>query len=86
MPAAPVITAAAGSRGSARLTWSTAVDHGSAITGYVVTPGVAGVAEPPITFASSATTQAVTGLADGQASTFTVAATKIGDGTGPASR
>ena len=59
-----------------------ASDGGSPITGYVVTPSMAGVAQTPVTFSSAATTQTVTGLTNGTAYTFTVAALN-GAGTGP---
>jgi hypothetical protein len=67
------------------LSWTApASDGGSAITGYVVTPSIGGVAQAPVTFASVATTEVVTGLTNGTAYTFTVAAIN-GVGTGPAS-
>ena len=59
-------------------------DGGSAVTGYVVTPSIGGVAQTPVTFTSAATTQTVTGLTNGTAYTFTVAALN-GVGTGPGS-
>ena len=59
-------------------------DGGSALTGYVVTPYIAGVAQAPIDFTSTATTEVVSGLSDGTAYTFTVAASNV-MGQGPAS-
>ena len=65
------------------LSWTAPVsDGGSAITGYVVTPSIAGVAQIPVAFSSTATTQTVTGLTNGTAYTFAVAAIN-GVGTGP---
>jgi hypothetical protein len=52
-----------------------AVVNGAAITGYVITPFVAGVAQAPRTFLSTATTQTVTGLTSGTSFVFRVAAT-----------
>jgi predicted RNA-binding protein with TRAM domain len=67
------------------LSWTApASDGGSAVTGYVVTPSIGGVAQTPVTFASVATTQTVTGLTNGTAYTFTVAAINEA-GTGPLS-
>jgi large repetitive protein len=57
-------------------------DGGSPVTGYVVTPYEAGIAQSPDSFASAATTEAVTGLTNGATYTFTVAASNV-DGTGP---
>ena len=59
-------------------------DGGSPITGYVVTPYIGGVAQSPVTFDSTATTQTVTGLTNGSTYTFTVAASNA-FGTGPKS-
>jgi hypothetical protein len=59
-----------------------AANNGAAITGYVVTPFVGGVAQAPRTFLSTATTQTITGLTSGTAFVFRVAATNS-RGTGP---
>ncbi|MER5319702.1 DUF7507 domain-containing protein [Streptosporangium roseum] len=74
VPGRPVITAATAGTSSATLTWTAPASNGSAITGYVVTPYINGVAQPTQTFNSAATTQSVTGLTPGTAYTFTVTA------------
>jgi hypothetical protein len=61
-----------------------ASNGGNAITGYVVTPYIAGVAQAVQTFSSTATTETVTGLTAGTSYTFKVAAVNAA-GTGPAS-
>jgi hypothetical protein len=57
-------------------------DNGAAISGYVITPFVGGLAQTPRTFLSTATTQTVTGLTSGTSFVFRVAATNS-RGTGP---
>ena len=57
---------------------------GSSITAYRITPFIAGVAQAPITTPTAATSFTVTGLANGTAYTFSVAAIN-GSGPGPAS-
>ena len=71
---------------SATVSWAAPTNGGSAITSYTITPSIAGVPQPPtvITGNPPATTTTVTGLANGTAYTFTVAATN-GVGTGTAS-
>ena len=67
------------------LSWTApASDGSSALTGYVVTPYVGTTAQPAQTFASTATSQSITGLTAGTAYTFTVAARNAA-GTGPPS-
>ena len=66
---------------SASVSWVAPADNGSPITGYVVTPYVGTAAQPATTFASTATTQVVTGLTNGTTYTFRVAA-KNAIGTG----
>ena len=85
-PGAPSgVTATAGNQ-SATVRWSAPADGGSPITSYTVTPYLAGVAQAAtqVTGSPPATTATVTGLANGSAYTFTVAATNAA-GTGPAS-
>jgi predicted RNase H-like nuclease len=84
-PGAP--TGVSGTSGDSQVTlsWTApASDGGSAVTGYIVTPYLGGVAQTPTTFMSAATAQIVTGLTNGTAYTFTVAAIN-GAGTGPGS-
>ncbi len=82
VPGRPTITAATAGDLSATLTWSPpASNGGSAITGYVVTPYLNGVAQTPVSYPSTATTQTVTGLTAGASYTFTVAAVNAA-GTG----
>ncbi len=83
-PSAP--TSVTGQPGSttATLHWVASTANGSAITGYAVTPYLAGVAQASQSFASTATTETVTGLTNAKTYTFKVAA-KNGFGTGPQS-
>jgi hypothetical protein len=61
--------------GSATVTWSPpSADGGKPVTGYIVTPLEGATAKPALTFASTATTQTLTGLTDEVAHTFKVAA------------
>ena len=86
VPGAPTgVTAMAGD-GSASVSWTAPADGGSAITGYTVTPFVGSTAQTPRTITGSppATTLTVSGLTNGTAYTFRVAATNA-VGTGPAS-
>jgi titin len=84
-PGAPTGVSGASGNTQVTLSWTApASDGGSAVTGYVVTPSIGGVAQTPVTFASVATTQTVTGLTNGTAYTFTVAAINEA-GTGPLS-
>jgi hypothetical protein len=70
---------------TATVSWSApADDGGTPITGYVVTPILAGTAEGPTTFDDPATTHTVSGLTSGGQYTFQVAAVNAA-GTGQAS-
>jgi len=71
-PSAPEILVETAGSGQVTLKWKPAVASDGAITDYIVTPYVAGFAQPEIDFSSSLTTEAVTGLANGTAYTFTV--------------
>jgi titin len=85
VPGAPTIGTATAGNAQATVTWTApASDGGSAITGYVVTPYIGAVAQSPVPFNSTATSQVVTGLTNGTTYTFTVAAVN-GVGTGPES-
>ena len=71
-PAAP--TAVAGTT-SATVSWSAPVPiAGNPTTGYVVTPYLDGVAQTPVTYTSTATSQTLNGLTTGGSYTFSVAA------------
>jgi len=72
-PTAPA-TIPSGS-GGAKVTWKApARTMATAITGYVVTPYLGDVPQPARVFRSTATSQVITGLRNGQAYRFTVAA------------
>ena len=78
VPGAPTIGTATSGNASATLTWTApASNGGSAISGYVVTPYLGGIAQTAQTFNSTATTQSVTGLTNGSAYTFKVAAMNV---------
>ena len=83
-PSAP---AAVPGNAQATIHWTApapAATHGAAVTGYVVTPYLAGVAQTARTFVSTATAQTVTGLVNAKTYTFRIAATNA-RGTGPQS-
>ncbi|GHJ13262.1 putative Ig domain-containing protein [Micromonospora sp. AKA38] len=83
-PAAPK-KPRAGHRGTlAVVTWQAPADHGSAITGYVVTPHRNKKAAKPVSFDGTATTGTLRLASDKGSWTFTVAARNT-VGTGPAS-
>ena len=82
-PGAPTIGDRHIGNASVSLSWTAPANNGgNAITGYVVTPYIAGVAQATQTFNSTATTETVTGLTNGTAYTFKVAAINgVGTGT-----
>ena len=84
VPGAPTaVTATAGSQ-QATVQWTPPASTGfSPITGYLITPFLAGVAQTPVTV-GAVTTGVVPGLTAGASYTFTVAAINAA-GTGPAS-
>jgi hypothetical protein len=84
-PSAPRSPSSVPGNGQAFVSWlAPSSDGGSAISGYVVTPYVAGTAQTPHSYSSTATTQAVTGLTNGTTYTFKIAASNA-RGTGPQS-
>ena len=84
-PGAPgAVTGTAGD-GAVALDWTApASDGGSPVTGYRITPFVGGAAQTSVDTGSASTSRTITGLTNGTAYTFTVAATNA-VGTGPAS-
>jgi large repetitive protein len=81
-PTAPTNVTATAHVGSATVSWSApSSNNGSAISAYVVTPYLAGVAQPPVTFMSTATTDTITGLTSGKSYRFVVSAENA-NGTG----
>lgn len=63
LPGAPTDVTGSAQDGQVSLSWDAPSSNGdSAVTGYVVTPYVDGVAQPSQTFGSTATTETVTGL------------------------
>jgi hypothetical protein len=82
-PTAPTGVTATAGVGAATVHWiAPATANGSPITGYNVTPYLAGVAQAPRIFNSTATTESITGLTAGKIYWFKVAA-KNAPGAGP---
>jgi titin len=82
LPGVPTGVSATSGNGTTSVSWvAPSTTGGSAITGYVVTPYIGASPQTPQTFVSTATTETVTGLTNGTAYTFTVAAIN-GVGTG----
>ena len=73
-PNPPTSTVATAGSGQVTLRWAAPFYTNGTITGYAVTPSTGGSALSPVTFASTATTEVVGGLANGSSYTFTVAA------------
>ena len=85
LPGAPTIGTATAADSQATVNWTApASDGGSPITSYLVTPYNGEVAQAPVTSAGNGVSKVVTGLANGNTYTFTVAAVNA-VGTGPQS-
>jgi hypothetical protein len=85
VPSAPSAVGGTPADASVALTWTAPSSNGgSAILRYTITPSIGGVAQTPVQTASAGTSFTVTGLTNGTAYTFTVAAVNAA-GTGPAS-
>jgi hypothetical protein len=96
VPDAPTIGTASAANGSASVGWTVPADNGATITGFVITPYIGSTAGTPVDVPAGVTGSAtdptpgaadsysVTGLTNGTAYTFTVAATNS-IGTGSAS-
>jgi Fibronectin type III domain len=81
-PGPPTGVKATAGNGQATIRWTApATNNGSAIAGYVVTPSLAGVPRPAVTFTSAATTETIAGLSNAKSYTFSVAA-KNANGVG----
>jgi predicted lipoprotein with Yx(FWY)xxD motif len=80
-PAAPGRPSVVRGNAQVKVMWAAPKSNGSPITGYVVTPFLGKKALPAHTFTSKATTALISGLKDGHAYTFRVAAkNKVGLG------
>ena len=85
-PAAPAPPTATAGITSATVSWVAPANNGSAITGYVVTPYKAGVAQTPVAYDATATSRTLTGLTAGSSYTFTVAATNATGTSAPSAQ
>jgi hypothetical protein len=80
-PGAPTTPSATPGNARATVKWTAPPGNGSAIVAYVITPYIGTTARASLTFRSKATTEIVTGLKNGTAYTFRIAA-KNAKGTG----
>lgn len=86
VPSAPTMARnAQAGYGQATISWSAPALAAPPVTGYTLTPYIGYYALPPVTFASVATSQTITGLTNGVTYRFRVAAINA-IGTGPMSR
>ena len=83
VPSAPSRVVAAGGNAQATVTWKAPNSPGSAISGYIVTPYVGAVAQPPHVYGAS-TSAVVVGLSNAKSYGFRVAA-RNASGIGPQS-
>jgi N,N-dimethylformamidase beta subunit-like, C-terminal/Domain of unknown function (DUF4082)/Fibronectin type III domain/Bacterial Ig domain len=83
-PEAPAGVSASAATRQAQVSWSAPNADGSPITGYVVTSYVGAAAQTPVQVGASARSAILTGLTNGTAYTFKVAASNA-IGTGPQS-
>lgn len=74
-PSAPLDVSATAGNGEVSVSWSAPNDGGSPVVSYTVTPYVSGTAQASEEFSSTATTELLTGLANGTTYTFTIVAT-----------
>jgi large repetitive protein len=76
-PATPAAPGATAGITSATITWTAPAANGSPITGYTLTPYLAGVAQTPQALSASTTTTTLTGLTPNSSYTFTLTATNL---------
>ena len=81
-PAAPTAVTAIAGNGQATITWTAPANGGLAITGYKIVPYAGTTAGTTTSVGATPTSATVSGLSNGTAYTFTVAATSA-TGTGP---
>jgi RHS repeat-associated protein len=81
-PAAPTALTATPGNTQATISWTAPANGGQALTGYKIVPYVGTTAGSPTAVGGSSTSATITGLVNGTAYTFTVAASNT-TGTGP---